>query len=672
MVRHLFAAAGTVLFVFLTWGEVPYSWQSVALVGLALILAEGALLLRYSAAAWHTHLVIAIAAVGAITYKWPNQHGWYGLNLETLVLSALAAAAYWLAWRVKGAAGEFATVTRDAYTWLGSLLVAWLLWRQLPEAWVAVAWITFGAVLALVGRRWKIANLCFQEHALALSAVTALFVYNYPLVTARGVNLRMLTVVLVSAGLYGVSRFCALKEAEYSKLAAVAHTWSATILLTLLAWYEAPTTWLAVVWVLVALALASAARLFRFEEFTWQAHMLAGLTVGRALTINVNATTKFHGVSERLISLSIVILALYALTRLIPMRDDLRRRDFHHVYTWVASFLTVMLLWYELQPVSVAVAWALASLLLFELGQLRDIRQLRLQGYSGLIVSFVRIFFVNLAASPQGAELLGTRMTTVVPLVLIYFFVYSQMRVTNNDGDSRWSIDVILAYLGSATVASLLYFQVPGPWIATAWAVLVFALFAATALFDREVFLHQALLLTLAAFFRGVMHNLYGANYFTDSTWTGRYLELGSAALVMLAALPFAFQVRGRHKWELERGQFRKFFARLASRPEQVMFFVPVLLVTMMLALKMRAGMVTVAWGIEGVLVMVLALTAKERSFRLSGLFLLLLCVAKILFVDAWQLAPRDRYLTFIVLGLALLGVSFLYSKYREAIRQFL
>jgi uncharacterized membrane protein len=61
-----------------------------------------------------------------------------------------------------------------------------------------------------------------------------------------------------------------------------------------------------------------------------------------------------------------------------------------------------------------------------------------------------------------------------------------------------------------------------------------------------------------------------------------------------------------------------------------------------------------------------------ERSFRLSGLGLLLLCVGKILFVDIWGLNPRDRYLTLIVLGVALLLVSFLYTKNREALRQYL
>jgi hypothetical protein len=46
--------------------------------------------------------------------------------------------------------------------------------------------------------------------------------------------------------------------------------------------------------------------------------------------------------------------------------------------------------------------------------------------------------------------------------------------------------------------------------------------------------------------------------------------------------------------------------------------------------------------------------------------------VGKIILRDAWGLAPRDRYITFIILGAALLLVSFLYSKYRETIRQFL
>ena len=92
----------------------------------------------------------------------------------------------------------------------------------------------------------------------------------------------------------------------------------------------------------------------------------------------------------------------------------------------------------------------------------------------------------------------------------------------------------------------------------------------------------------------------------------------------------------------------------------------------MMIAVKMNLGMITLAWGIEGVLVILLGLAVNQRSYRITGLLLLLLCVAKIVLRDAWQLAERDRYITFIALGAALTLVSTLYNKYRDSKRRLL
>src|SRR6266853_1367705 len=70
-----------------------------------------------------------------------------------------------------------------------------------------------------------------------------------------------------------------------------------------------------------------------------------------------------------------------------------------------------------------------------------------------------------------------------------------------------------------------------------------------------------------------------------------------------------SFRRRLFHRRRLERrlsdGQF-------GSRPEQVVFFVPIILNTFMLAFKKEAGMGTVAWGVEGVLIFLLALAVKE------------------------------------------------------------
>jgi uncharacterized membrane protein len=70
--------------------------------------------------------------------------------------------------------------------------------------------------------------------------------------------------------------------------------------------------------------------------------------------------------------------------------------------------------------------------------------------------------------------------------------------------------------------------------------------------------------------------------------------------------------------------------------------------------------------------VFLFALWVGERSYRLSGLGLLLLCVGKIVVIDVWGLGARDRYVTFIIMGGALLLVSFLYTKYRETIKEYL
>jgi hypothetical protein len=228
---------------------------------------------------------------------------------------------------------------------------------------------------------------------------------------------------------------------------------------------------------------------------------------------------------------------------------------------------------------------------------------------------------------------------------------------------------MLVAYLGTGTVVALLYFQFPNDWLVTAWAVVVFALFGLALLLNQAIFLYQALLLALGCCARGVMHNLFGASYFSGGDWTGRYLVLGAAIAILFACLPFAFRLRTRYKAEPVP---HRWIGNVVRRPEQFMFFAPVVLLTLMLALKMRAGMVTVAWGIEGVLIVLVALAVNQRSYRLTGLVLLLLCVGKVMVRDAWGLAPRDRYITFIIVGTALLLVSFLYSRYRDAIRQFL
>jgi hypothetical protein len=339
--------------------------------------------------------------------------------------------------------------------------------------------------------------------------------------------------------------------------------------------------------------------------------------------------------------------------------------------TWAGSFLLALLAWYELRPVGVAVAWTMFGLVLFEFGIARRSISLRLQGYIALLCGFGRIFFVNLNASGLPGEI-SPRFYTVVPIALAFFYLYWRLRQSPNDllDRERTTAASLSCYLGTASIAALMRFEVKPDWVAAAWAGLVFCTAALAWMWRRKVFLHQALLISFAVLARVSLHNFYERSYFPAPAWDDRRLTAGLAIAFLFASLPFAFRLRNK-EGSLETG-LQRLVRTIIRRPEQVWFFMAVGLLTVLLTLETRHGMVTLAWGLEALCVFMFAIWVGERGFRLTGVALLLLCVGKILIVDVWKLQPRDRYMTLIVLGAALVFVSFMYTRYRETIRQYL
>jgi uncharacterized membrane protein len=453
-------------------------------------------------------------------------------------------------------------------------------------------------------------------------------------------------------------------------------------MLLLAAWMAFPEAWTAVAWCAVALALTLCGRWLSSREIAYQAIFLATASAVRALAINLKTTGEIYDVSLRLITVVLVSVLLYVTVRWRPAAEGgftIAQRTFSFEqltfagYTWAAAFLLALVAWYELRAVAVADAWVVGGLLLLELGVTWKRPTLRTQAYVAFAASFLRMFLVNLNAAGNPGEV-SPRFYTVVPLALAFLYAYWRLQESREDlldVERRFAADEVCCWLGTLTFAALVRFETGADWVAAGWAGLTFALMAVAQRSGRRIFLQQGSFLALGVLLRTVLHNFYERSYFPPPQWESRWITAGAAITLLGAAMPFAFLLRQR-EGKTERGGLAGAVQLVLSRPEQFLFFVAVGLLTGLLGAEMRHGMVTLAWGIEGLLVFLLALRIGERSFRLTGLGLLLLCAGKILVVDVWKLDPRDRYLTFIVLGAALLLVSFLYTRNREALRQYL
>jgi hypothetical protein len=650
------------------WALFTADWTAIGWATMLLLTGFGVRRLKN-----RSLLLQAWALAGAVVIRAAVFNGHFDnpfphhMAIRILTLPLLALIFYCTWWALDDEAAP-SRALRSASLWAGAALLAALAAVELPTTWIAPAWAALAVALCLLGRRFRLRELILQEHVLAAASVAALFAFN--LKAAHALD-RYLPLMGCAAAFYAVSRFCTQKDASYRQAAAWLHTWTATVLLAALAWHEATQPWLAVIWILFALALAIVDRVFTVEELPWQAHTLALLAAGRAAMLNFFITDKLHGVDLRLITVSILVAALYSLARWVRMPESLRNTDARHVYTWVASGLAAWLLWCELQPIGVAPAFGILALLLFEIGIWRGQKQLRLQAYALLAASFLRIFLVNFSAATLPGEFISPRIYTVVPLTLIYFYVWARLLWPDAQPElGRWSASNLIAYFGAGSVVALLYYQLAPQWIIAGWAVVVVALMVAAFVLDKEIFLEQMALLTAGIVVRGLAHNVFDSSYFIGGGWRGKFFVLSLTSALLFAALPIAFRIRNRCQ-DRPQGSFPARYLG-TRRPDQLLFFAPLLLIVITIAARMDPGMVTLAWGIVGLAVILLGLLATQRSYRLAGLTLLVLCIGKIVFRDAWHLDERSRYITFIVLGAALILVSALYSKYRDQVSRLL
>jgi hypothetical protein len=477
---------------------------------------------------------------------------------------------------------------------------------------------------------------------------------------------------------YGDAHWLALRtrilaESRLERVTLRVLSYAAAVTAVIGIWWLAPEPWVAVGFAALGLTLMVLGSRTNIREFVYQAHAAAILAFLRVLAVNFLEPSPHLKV--RLATVALAAAMLYASAHWSGLKRAITVKYVSSWHTWTASLIAGMLAWHELRPVSVAVAWTVLGLVLFEVGRTRRLPQLRLQAYLAFASSFLRLFFVNFNAAGLPGEL-SPRFYTTVPLALAFFYVFGVLDTSVDpalERDRRWNALGILCFLGTFTVAGWARFELDADWVVAAWAAMVWALVAIAWRYQKRIFLYQGLLLGAAVLMRGTLHNFYERSYFPAPPWQSRTLTVGVTVTLLFAVLPFAFKLRRLPEDDsAQRGWWRRVFNALGRRPDQVFFFIPFFLLTVLLALEIPKGMVTVAWGVEAVAVFLFALAVGERSYRLSGLGLLLVCVGKIVVLDVWGLQPRDRYLTFIVLGAALLGVSFLYTRYREAIRQYL
>ncbi len=466
------------------------------------------------------------------------------------------------------------------------------------------------------------------------------------------------------------ARWRDLFEHEFDSNLIAGFSYLGGLLLLNAAWFATPSLWTAVTWAALALLLNFAAGKLSLRPLTVQGNLIAVASIARLITLNLWTGDQWNGVSLRLITVGGTVLLLYVGA---PFARGAEESDqqwswLTAAYTWAASILTALLLWFELPSQNVAVGWMVLGLLLLEIGLQFSAGFLRWQGFTALAASFFGMLALNLDVAVAPGQL-SPRLSRVVPLALAYFFADWRVRRTESQDDHLAIAGTVFSYGGVIATAALLFFELQPSWVAAGWAAFTLAVIAAAWALKRRDYLNQSYLLAVAVAVQTSAQNFFGINVIQpvpNASALGQRYYVGPTVALLFAGLPFAFLLR-RFAADQPKSEFGS-----GIRPEQVFFFVPFGLLTGLIAMESTRGQLTVSWGIEGLIAFLFAVWVGERSFRLAGLGLLLACVAKIFLIDVWGLDPQSRYITLIILGGALLFVSFLYTRHKEKFARYL
>jgi uncharacterized membrane protein len=263
-------------------------------------------------------------------------------------------------------------------------------------------------------------------------------------------------------------------------------------------------------------------------------------------------------------------------------------------------------------------------------------------------------------------------LLTSLPLVPLFYYLaqYLHSRQSSGADVRRGTLERLYIWMAPIVVAVLMRFELGRVFTASGWAVFGLALLV-LAVKRRDVdYRIQSYVLFGMAFVRGWTTN-FEAGFVNDLS-----LELAVATVVIGSLYAAEFVVP--RFWHDRRSAPD---AGEASHPlllwvdlhaRELFSILATLLLGAVLFHDVSAGLLTVAWAMQGLVLLVAGFSSREPILRRSGLVLLGVCLVKVLGYDSRQLETLARILSFMLLGAVLIVVSWIYTRFGLKLRQYL
>jgi len=551
------------------------------------------------------------------------------------------------------------------YSTLAAALIVLVLGFETPQQYLCVSWLAFAVLLFELGFRTELDEFLFHSYAVgALGIVAGLQVH---VVDDNPEWQRVWLPIAISAALlYGITLRIRFGREERLKEATQAVSWiastSATAFLMVIAWKLAPGDYLGAAWLVLGIVLLELGLWRLPSQFRTLSYFVSAAGFLNLFYVHVVLAHKDAPPAE-MVSLGIATLLCYGLSarvfRTMPNRiPDEERAWTRDLATAAGTLFALTLAWLKLPAPVVALAWAVVSVVLLEIGFSFALSRFRLVGNVVAAAVFGRLFLANFTDLGNTLHI-SHRMLTVVPIAISQYYLWTRYRRAQVE---PWERNWVRLYLYAPAIlgVALFRFELGRSLAVVGWALLGLALYKAGLHFEIQDLRWQSHAMAILAFWRCL-----NTNFYIPESLAGIRGRVLTGAVVIASF--YGAQLLSPRDSSIGPGRSRvdryarTFYSLLAS-----------LLLAVLLFYEVSGSVLTMAWGVEAVALLAGGFLLRDRVQRLSGLLLFMVCVLKLFLYDLRQLETINRIISFIVLGVILVGVSWIYTRFRDRIQRYL
>ena len=342
--------------------------------------------------------------------------------------------------------------------------------------------------------------------------------------------------------------------------------------------------------------------------------------------------------------------------------------NYPNIISYSYPLIYAMGTWLDLPKVLTAPCWIILGVILLQIGISKDNHHQRIQGYILCIGSFIRLLMSNMLIV-GGISVFSYRILTSVPVLLILYYCVMLLQDKKTQGmlkDSEKKMIFVFPYMVFTIIMFLVWYEAPKDLVAPIWGIIAVA-YSLRGIYSKEKhYLSISSLATISAGARAMFVNLFQSKYLVGAEGNIIFPIITIGALYLgnvfyLSSKESLKEIEGKGEGKV----------RIFLRSSRLVYsVVATILLTTLLIVKLQGVLLTVSLGLEGMLLFLFGFGIKEKYWRMFGLVILLVTLAKAFLIDLRQLSTLYYILCLIGLGLALLFVSYIYTKHKDKIKK--